>query len=267
MSQQFKNDSLGTRMKGYETTTQNVLLRRTPVIIRVDGKAFHTFTKKINHFNDVSMVIGPFSQKLHNAMTHTMLAMVSQIQNATFGYTQSDEISILLTDWTTLTTDQWFGANIQKITSISGAMAATYFNFFLKQEFNNDVFPTCIPACIPDIPLFDARVFNIPKEEVTNYFIWREGDATRNSINMLGQHHFSHKELQGKNLSQVQDMLMRLQLPINWNNLDSWKKRGVCVIPNLNKYSSISPYIIDENIPIFTQDRNYIEKLLLVEEV
>lgn len=253
-------DSLGTRMKEYETVSKNYLLRRTPVIIRVDGKAFHTFTKKINHFNDLSVAVGPFSEKLHNVMTQTMLAMVSQIQNAKIGYTQSDEISILLTDWATLTTDQWFGGGVQKIASVAGAMAATYFNFYLEREFRGE-FPGVVPTCIPEIPLFDARVFNLPREEVTNYFIWRQQDATRNSINMLGQFYFSHKELHGKNVNQVQDLLM-LQKGINWNNLNTWKRRGACVIPNPNKIDSSAAFIVDREIPIFTQDRGYIEKYL-----
>lgn len=253
-------DTLGTRMKGYETVSKNYLLRRTPVIIRVDGKAFHTFTKKINHFNDLSMTVGPFSEKLHSVMAQTMVAMVSQIQNAKIGYTQSDEISILLTDWATLTTDQWFGGGVQKIASIAGAMAATYFNFYLEREFRG-VFPVVTPTYIPDIPLFDARVFNLPKEEVTNYFIWRQQDATRNSINMLGQHYFSHRELHGKNVSQVQDMLM-LYCNVNWNDLDTWKKRGSCVIPNSNRVDSAAAFVIDREIPIFTQDRGYVETYL-----
>jgi len=186
---------------------------------------------------------------------------VHQIQNATFGYTQSDEISILLNDWKTLTTDQWFGGGVQKITSVAAAMATGYFNFFMTQVFHNDGSQeNVLPTHAFSIPLFDARVFNLPKEEVVNYFVWRQQDATRNSINMLARFHFSHKELHKKTTSEVQDMLM-LQKNINWNNLEVWKKRGSCVIPNPNKFSSSSPNIID-GAPIFTQDRNYIEKYL-----
>ena len=131
-----------------------------------------------------------------------MEALANNIQNVKFGYTQSDEISLLLTDWNKLTTDQWFGGNIQKIVSVSAAIATAYFNHYFSVAMN------LVTTEIQNIAVFDSRVFNIPKEEVTNYFVWRQQDTTRNSINMLGQYHFSHKELQHKNVSQVQDMLM-----------------------------------------------------------
>jgi tRNA(His) 5'-end guanylyltransferase len=111
--------------------------------------------------------------------------------------------------------------------------------------------------------MFDARVYNLPKEEVTNYFLWRQQDASRNSIQMLGHYHFSQKEMHGKNNSQVQDMLM-LQKGVNWNDLATWMKRGSCVIqdPTWSEMSSGMRYKIDDEIPIFTQYRNYIEQHL-----
>lgn len=236
-------------MKEYERVSQNTLIRRTPVIIRVDGKAFHTFTKQFKS----TLTDDPFSVILHTLMTRTSASMMAHTQNAVFAYTQSDEISILLKDWTQLNTDQWFAGNVQKMVSISAAMATGYFNFHLTSYF--------IPTWVGAVPLFDSRVFNLPKEEVTNYFLWRQQDATRNSINMLGQHHFSHKELHGKSTSDVQDMLM-LQKGVNWNDLNTWKKRGSGVVRNPNQFSSVSPVVIDEEIPIFTQDRDYIERLL-----
>lgn len=258
MSQKYSNDALGSRMKGYENVSKTNLLRRTPVIIRVDGKAFHTYTKQFAQ----TLTVDPFSNILHQLMTRTALSMVSHTQNAVIAYTQSDEISIFLKDWTTFTTDQWFGGGVQKMASVSAAMATGYFNFHLvRQEELKEFHPTYIG----DIPLFDARVFNLPTEEVTNYFIWRQQDATRNSINMLGQYHFSHKELHGKNVSQVQDMLM-LQKRINWNDLETWKKRGSCVVETGSIYSSGMRYSVDDEIPIFTQDREYISKWLEVTE-
>lgn len=248
------SDSLGDRMKDYENVTKTSVLRRTPVIIRVDGKAFHTYTKQFSK----TLTTDPFSDILHELMTATATSMVSYMQNAVIAYTQSDEISILLKDWTTLTTDQWFGGGVQKMASVSAAMAAAYFNFHLnRREDLKEFHPTFVGA----IPLFDARVFNLPKEEVTNYFIWRQQDATRNSINMLGQYYFSHKELHGKNVSQVQDMLM-LQKGINWDKIAVWKKRGSCIVETGSVYSSSMRYSVDDEIPIFTQDRNYIEQWL-----
>jgi len=108
-----------------------------------------------------------------------------------------------------------------------------------------------LPEAYFDFAMFDCRAFNIPKEEVCNYFIWRQQDATRNSINSLGQMYFTQKQLHGKGVSEVQDMLMK-HYDINWNNLDVWKKRGVCS-------NSVG---IDKEPPIFTQNREYIEKHL-----
>lgn len=232
--------ALGNRMKGYEAVSKSKLLRRTPVIIRLDGKAFHTWTRQLSKV-DKSLDIEPYSGVMHSLMRKTTRYLMDNIQNAVFAYSQSDEISILLNDWKRLTTDQWFDGNIQKITSISASLATASFNQ------GTDL----------STALFDARVFNVPKEEVVNYFVWRQQDATRNSINMLGQFYFSHKQLHGKNVSQVQDMLMESHQQ-NWNAKDTWKKRGFCV--TTNGY--------DKEIPIFTKDkdREYIEQFMGAEE-
>jgi tRNA(His) 5'-end guanylyltransferase len=243
--------SIGDRMKGYEHTSRSFLQRRTPVIVRVDGKAFHTWTKRLKDV-DGSLTTGPYSREMHKTMMSTAHTMMQLMQNATLAYTQSDEISILLNDWKTLKTDQWFGSNVQKIASVSASIAATAFNLFYDGEAQN----------IYDLAQFDARVFNLPKEEVTNYFVWRQQDATRNSINMLGQFHFSHKALHGKNVSQVQDMLM-LEKGVNWNAQPTWAKRGSCVIPNPDSFDSSAAFVPDEVIPIFTKDRGYVERHLL----
>lgn len=242
-------DSLGDRMKKYECVTKTHLMARTPVIIRLDGKAFHTFTKKINEQNDPSLKKGPFSHHLHWIMNQTMRDLGVEIQNCKFGYTQSDEISLLLTDWNKLTTDQWFGGNIQKIVSVSASIATASFNYYFSHLFSS----------VSGVAHFDSRVFNLPKEEVTNYFIWRQQDTTRNSINMLGQHYFSHKQLHGKNVSQVQDMLMK-EHDINWNDLETWKKRGSCFHTNLPLQEDGSREPIIDEIPIFTQDREFVDQ-------
>jgi len=222
-------------MKGYEAISKTKLMRRSPVIIRLDGKAFHTWTRQLQGV-DESLEVEPYGNMMHALMRSTVEYLMDNIQNAVFAYSQSDEISILLNDWKTLKTDQWFDGNIQKITSISASMATAAFN---KNHNLN-------------LALFDSRVFNIPKEEVANYFVWRQQDATRNSINMLVQFYFSHSQLHGKNVSQVQDMLMQ-KYSKNWNDIDTRKKRGFCVTPT-NGY--------DSEIPIFTKDRNYIEQYL-----
>jgi tRNA(His) 5'-end guanylyltransferase len=250
-----QTDTLGTRMKGYEATSQNTLLRRMPVIIRIDGKAFHTFTKRLKHV-DPSVSVTPFSTKLHSIMDATMVALYMNTQTCVFGYTQSDEISLLLRDWDNFETQQWFGGNVQKMTSVSASIATAAFNLMYGKDIEQ-------PDCFSDCALFDARVYNLPKEEVTNYFIWRQQDASRNSVQMLGHYHFSQKEMHGKNNSQVQDMLM-LEKGVNWNDLPTWMKRGSCVrqAPGWSGAMSSPGYFVDNEIPIFTQDRYYVNQRL-----
>ena len=254
------NDNLGDRMKEYEDTTRHHLIRRMPVIIRLDGRAFHTFTKCLKHF-DMSMETTPFSIKMHHVMTATALGLMSQIQNSVFCYTQSDEISILLRDWDKHETEQWFNGAIQKVVSVSASTASVIFNHFFAEEVRK-------PESYKDLAQFDSRVFNLPESEVVNYFIWRQQDASRNSVQMLGRFHFSQKQMHGKNNSQVQDMLM-LEKGINWNDIPTWMKRGTCAIRNPIAGSPtefVPPILADEEIPIFTQDRDYIGKHLVVGE-
>lgn len=239
------NDGLGDRMKRYEQTSEHYLMRRTPVILRIDGKAFHTLTAKLND---------RFDARMHICMSQTMQMLCNKIQGAVFAYTQSDEISILLRDWNTVRTDAWFDYRQNKLESITASMATAYFNQ--------------VAASIPEFQigtaLFDTRAFNLPKEEVVNYFIWRQQDAERNSIQTYGRTIFSHKHLLGKSNPEVVTMLD--QSGNSWQLLDTWKKRGTCWVgTNIprgisSKYATVDVKTgIDENIPIFTQDRDYIE--------
>jgi tRNA(His) 5'-end guanylyltransferase len=242
--------SLGDRMKGYEAVTQGVLMKRTPVIIRLDGKAFHTFTKRLNDFDD-SLNESPFSEVMYHCMASTAVGLTHYIQGARIAYSQSDEISILCTDWATFDTQQWFAGKIQKIVSVSAAMAATFFYAAYENYEYIDY--------APHRPLFDARVFNVPKEDVCNYFIWRQKDAIRNSINMLGQYHFPHRELQGKKVDEVRQMCYDKK-QADWYSLPTWMQQGFCV-ESTCAISSFGPYVNDD-IPTFTEDREYIEKWL-----
>lgn len=249
MSQKYENDSLGTRMKAYEAVPKNFLMRRTPVIIRIDGKAFHTFTKCLPGL-DPALERSPFSNYMHEAMVFTTKKLVENIQCCVLGYTQSDEISLLLRDYDDLETQSWFGNNLQKMVSVSASIATAAFNHDFSECRESHTFS--------QYALFDARAYNIPKEEVANYFIWRQQDASRNSVQMLGHYHFSQKEMHGKSNPEVQDMLM-LQKGVNWNDVDTWAKRGTCVVA---RESGVE---IDEQIPIFTQDRSYIEQHVYVD--
>jgi len=185
------SDDLGDRMKkNYEDRARHYLLRRTPVIIRVDGKAFHTFTCKFNK---------PFDEEFIEAMTSTALETAEGLQGFKAAYIQSDECSFLLTDYDKLDTDAWFGYNQSKIESIMAAMFSVRFNLFIRM----------LKPTIPEnqLAVFDARAFNVPKEEVVNYFLWRAKDWQRNSLSMYCQAFFSQKELQGKNAEQQHEML------------------------------------------------------------
>lgn len=233
-------DSLGDRMKGYERISQNELMRRTPVIIRIDGRAFHTFTRRFKKGDS------PYNDQLHRCMMFTAEALTKQVQGCQLAYTQSDEISLLCSDWETLLTQSWFGYNVQKITSVSASIAASAFNFYLHHVLNHDQVNK-----LTDFATFDSRAHNLPTEEVTNYFIWRQQDAIRNSIQAFGQHYFSHNQLQGVSCDQIQHMLIT-QRDFNWNQVPTWQKRG----------SSVVNGVWDTDIPIFSQQRDYITSRL-----
>lgn len=236
MSKHQAKDSLGDRMKTYESVSQNVLTRRTPVILRLDGKAWHTYTS-VMQYNK------PYDDLLIDKMANLTQNLVDSIQGAVLGYTQSDEISILLVDYVNVNTSAWFDNNVQKMCSVSASMATAMFNKGDYSEYS---------------ALFDCRAFNLPKEEVCNYFIWRQNDATRNSIQGYGQHFLGHKQCQGLNNLQVQDKLMQLTPPINWNDVPTSHKRGVAYTKQNG---------IDFDIPIFTQDRLYIDNNVFLDKL
>jgi len=245
--------SLGGRIKGYEEVFKQKLIRRMPVIIRVDGKAFHTLTKIITPAIDPSEATGP-GEMLHEVMIQTAQGVASKIQNCVFAYTQSDEISFLLKDWDTHETEQWFGGNVQKLASVTASFTTGQFADEWHNVFNSKV----------RNGFFDARVFNLAVDEVANYFIWRQQDCTRNSVRMVGSKYFSHKEMEGRNNSEVQDMLWR-QHGVNWNHLVPWKRRGSCVYKH-RRDGDERLLFMDDCPPIFTQDRYYIEKHLEVKD-
>lgn len=286
------HDDLGNRMKTfYEQIPKTKLMRRTPVIIRIDGKAFHTFTRGFKR---------PFDEILIKTMQETTKYLCENIQGCVLGYTQSDEITLVLVDYQRFESSAWFDYEIQKICSISASMATMVFNkFFAKNvkayEYSDETWSEELKTfdtskadvykkALEKGAMFDARVFNIPKEEVTNCVYWRQLDASRNSIQMVGQVNFSHKELHCKTCNDIQDMLM-LQKNINWNDFPTHQKRGTCVIKsdetetitedNIGTDGSVigttktirSKWIIDKEIPIFKgEGREYIEKLIMVGE-
>ena len=272
------NDELGTRMKEfYESVPKTRLVRRMPVAIRLDGKAFHTFTRGFEK---------PFDEVLGKSMRETMKYLCENIQGCVLGYTQSDEITLILVDYQNLNSCAWFDYEVQKMCSISASMATMAFNKFFTKNVNyfemthehddtiNEYCTTLVNAAEKGA-MFDARCFNIPKEEVCNLVYWRQLDATRNSIQMVGQANFSHKELQNKSCNMIQEMLFA-EKGINWNDYPTYLKRGSCCIkttiqnPNVDIKDGAYPksiWMIDLDIPIFKGDgRQYIDKLIYIGE-
>lgn len=222
------------RMKeNYENRAQNFLYKKIPVIIRIDGKAFHTYTKGLDK---------PFDIGLIEDMNETAIYLCKNIQGAKCAYVQSDEISILVTDYDKHETDAWFDYNIQKVTSIAASLATSKFNqLIIKRHFKNwcNIYNTesinilNLEATMEfgiKLANFDARCFNIPKEEIANYFLARQKDAVRNSISSVAQSLYNHKELDGKNSNELQEMIF--QRGINWNDFHFGEKRGRWIVKN-----------------------------------
>ena len=269
----MRKDNLGDRMKSYENITRTYLPGRMPVIIRIDGKAFHTFTKGFKK---------PFDDILTRAMEETAAVLCRDIEGVKVAYTQSDEISLLITNNDTWETQPWFGNNLQKMASVAASIATLAFNRafwhevnmvnndYLNMEDTEQLKTYC--RAVEKGTTFDARVFVLPADEVCNYFIWRQQDAIRNSIQSMGQAHFSHKELMNKNCENIKQMLVEKN--IKWESLPISCQRGVCVVKKPTKVKTQinmkamtymemtrNRWTVDDNIPLFWEDRKYIDCL------
>jgi tRNA(His) 5'-end guanylyltransferase len=268
-------DDIGFRMKhDYEDRYRFELTRRVPVIIRIDGRSFHSFCKNFAK---------PYDMPFKFSMWETAKALCEEIMGAKIAYVQSDEISILVLDYSEkIGTAAYFDYNVQKIASVTAAYATMAFNKAfvgniaeLYSQSEKDMFETYQKVygdCL-DKATFDSRVFNIPEKEVCNYFIWRQLDATRNSIQMSARCLFSQKELQYIGTKKLQYKMLT-EKNVNWNDYPTFFKRGVCVKKETMEIESSTKglikrdkWIIDDEIPIFTQDRDYIERLLKIENV
>ena len=273
-------DNLGDRMKEfYEDRAKTYLPRRTHVIIRVDGKAFHTYTKGLKR---------PFDKDLQADMDETARYMCENIQGAKMGYVQSDEISIVLTDFDSLTTDAWYSYSVQKMCSVAAALATAKFNQLrLIRNCDNadgdlrENMLTDYEIAKQTLALFDARVFSIPEaEEVANYFVWRQKDAIRNSVSMAAQSMFSHKDLEGVSSVQKKEWLKEHK-SIDWESYQTGFKRGRAIVREkiemlatgkgkpipYDGVTELQPgqliisrslWVVDTEMPEITQNRNYI---------
>lgn len=204
-----KLKDFGDRMKFYENQTCGIMmLPRIPVIARLDGKGFSKFTKGLKR---------PYDERLSKLMIETTKYLVKET-NANCGYTQSDEITLV---WYVddINSSIYFNGRLFKMISDLASMCSVYFNRHL---------PKFIPEKSELMPRFDARVFNVPTlDEAVNCFIWREQDATKNSITMAASEYYSHKFLHGKNGSEKKELL--LQKGINWNDYPDFFKHGTYI--------------------------------------
>lgn len=218
----MKNDALGNRMKtNYENPARHYLIRRVPVIVRVDGRAFHTLTA--NHFKR------PFDGKFIEAMQLAAMRTAADMQGFKMGYVQSDEASFVLTDYDDIATEPWFGYCQNKIESIAAATMTFAFARCLRLAgVNADV-------------EFDARAFNVPEAEVTNYFLWRAKDWYRNSVSMYTRFCWGPREMHGKKIRDMHEMLHARGR--NWStDLGDEERNGTFILPGFQARSDIKPH-------------------------
>ena len=241
-----EKDSFGDRMKFYEKRNSIDLITKQPIIIRLDGKSFHTFTKGLEK---------PFSINLTIALNYATKKLIENIDNIKFAYLQSDEISLLLCDWDKDSTEPYCKNTKSKLESLSASIFTYYFNEKFKELYpeNNK------------IGFFDSRAFTLPFTEVDNYFIWRQQDCIKNAISMIAYSKYSAKQLQ--NLSTT-DRLNKLltdgfilsNIPkffLNGRSLYKVKKELKDPQGNIYVRNVLS---LDNNIPLFKENREFITR-------
>jgi tRNA(His) 5'-end guanylyltransferase len=260
-----RRDALGDRMKRYEEATRFSLPRRTYTILRVDGRAFHSWTRGLEKPYDTDFMV---------CIDNTAIALCEQISGAQFAYVQSDEISVLAVDFDNVDTQSWFDGNVQKWASIGASVATMAFNRMVMNYLTQagDMAPNKILQKQPNA-VFDARVFTIPDPiEVENYFVWRQQDAERNSVMMLARAHASHKQLAGKKRADQHEIIHRAG--------DNWAKHPVrfkhgAVIRHAGENERLktdvlfakgnhtfSNWVMDTETPVFTKQREYLRSLV-----
>jgi tRNA(His) guanylyltransferase len=249
---QKQNDSLGARMKRYEAASDALLVPRTPLMVRLDGKGFSKYTKGLEK---------PMDEKLRLCMEYAAYELVDKVDGCRFAYVQSDEISLVLVDYSSRDSQPWFNYRVSKVLSIAASICTSA---FIKAAL------TYMPEHLTKrgFPNFDARAWNIPKEEVSNAILWRQQDATRNSIQSLGRAHFSHRQLNKKNTKEIQEMLFQ-EKGINYNRQPIYYRRGFSLYRMLCKVEGRSGVAVDRKkivcdlgMPIITRDRDHVENWL-----
>lgn len=232
----LEKDQHGNRMKNYEEASRQVLIQGTPKILRLDGKAFHTFLKNAKR---------PYDEYVMISMIEAAKCVMREIGgSARFAYIQSDECTIVINDKMTIYSEPWFANQIQKIVSIAASIMSVNFSSHYnvtKQYYDFK------PA------YFDARFFQVPSIiEMHNCVLWRQFDASKNSISQYARYYFSHKDLQNKNGKEMQEMMMT-EKGFNWNDAPTWTKRGVVI------YRDEEMGIVEDwEIPKFNEQTTYL---------
>lgn len=258
------NESLGDRMKRYEKAYKNKLIREQPVIIRLDGQAFHTYTSGFTK---------PFDDVLIDAMQYTMVKLSESIMNVKIGYTQSDEITLVLVAYDKAERQLWFDGVADKIITISASMATAFFNDYMDKikwmpdKMKNEIYPH-IKISSKRLAFFDSRAWNVPDaDEAINCLLWRQRDCIKNSVSSLAQFHFFPKQLHKKNQEDMRYMLS--DIGANWEDLPVFKQRGTCSVKKHfmhigeNKIATErTKWELDYNIPEFGRDREYLAKVI-----
>lgn len=265
-----KNDKLGDRMKSqYEDRSRFFLPRRTYTVIRVDGRAFHTWTRGLEK---------PYDARFMECMDAAAIALCKEIAGARFAYVQSDEISVLTTDFADEGSQSWFDGNLQKTVSVSASIATVAFN--MKAAYFTQtaawVDPKKVDPWFHKEPnaVFDARAFTIPDYiEVENYFIWRQQDASRNSVTLLASAYASHKKLHGKSTTERHEIIH--EAGDNWAKHPVRFKHGAVILKHVPVLDKTAPgeslalsiarrgaWEMDTETPSFTRNRDYLRNMI-----
>lgn len=261
----YEKDSLGQRMKEYEAVTTGLrLVPKEVIIIRLDGKAFHTFTKGMER---------PFDTLLANAMATATLELCKDTQTCVFGYTQSDEITLVLKIPDRIKSQSYLDNKLHKQISLSASKLTNKFmqTFIAESENRHRIGLWSLEELNRYRQKyfkaeFDSRVFNIPEWDVINNIIWRQKDAIRNSIEGLGQYHFSSKELYKKSCNDILNMLVS-EKGVDWNDLPTRFKRGIACYKIYSPQYKRGKWALDTSMPVITENREWFNEVTgLVED-
>lgn len=240
----MKADSLSVRMRGYKAAYDHVLTGRTPVLAHVDGIGFSQYTRKCAK---------PFDKALGDLMIDTAIDILERVQGAVLAYTQSDEITVLLHGYRTHATTPYRGNRVQKLVSDMSGPTSAFFTQHSHRIWDEGRLEGVRAAA------FAAAIFLVPENDVNNFFLWRQKDAVRNSVQMQARSMFSHKQVDRKSVTDMKEMCRGKGRA--WEDLDARWQRGACVYRDLS-----GVVFVDRDIPLFNKDVSYVERHLRTED-